>query len=191
MLILGIDPGLNATGYGIVAGGPEGLRAVAAGVIRPPHRQPLSRRLHQLYEALSRVIDANPPEVLVLESVFVHHQFLTTAALMAHARGVVCLLAAQRGLSLIEYLPTRIKKALTGHGQASKEQVAGAVGMWLGFDAGAWPSDTTDALGIAIAHAHIAQGMARNPQSVVRPHRSQPIRNRRLRALSQPIGSTR
>ena len=155
MVIMGIDPGLNATGYGVIATQPDRLQVVAAGVIRPSARQPLAKRVQHLYEALAHVIDAHQPTLAVLESLYTHHQYLTTAALMAHARGVACLASAQRGVEVVEYLPTRVKKALTGYGSASKEQVSRAVGMWLGVDAGEWSSDTTDALALAIAHAHI------------------------------------
>ena len=157
MIILGIDPGLNATGYGAIEARAERVQALAVGTIRPSPKQPLAHRLRELYDALAGVMDRTHPAVTVLEAVYTHHQFLTTAAMMAHARGAICLLGAQRGLPVVEYLPTRIKKALTGHGTASKEQVARAVGARLDCDVTAWPSDATDALALAIAHAHIAR----------------------------------
>lgn len=177
MVILGVDPGLNSTGYGAVEVRGDRLHAVAAGTIQPNNRAPLPARLQELYEALGGVIVRVRPMVMVLEAVYTHHQFVTTAAAIAHARGVICLLGAQRGLPLIEYLPTRIKKSLTGHGAASKEQVARAVGGWLDCDVTAWPSDATDALALAIAHAHIArtdavlQGRARQPRDTRRRRR--------------------
>lgn len=161
MTILGIDPGLNATGYGVIAASSDRLRLVAAGRVAPSSRRTLAQRLHQLYEGLHQVITAHQPRLVVLESLYTHHQYLTTAAMMAHARGIACLLSAQYGLPLIEYLPTRIKKALTGYGTASKEQVSRAVGMWLQVDASAWSLDATDALALAIAHAHIASASSR------------------------------
>ena len=160
MIILGIDPGLNATGYGAIEAQSERMQAVAAGTIRPSPRGSMGRRLTELYDALDRIIRRTQPAVAVLEAVFTHHAFLTTAAMMAHARGAICLLSEQRGVSLVEYLPTRVKKALTGYGQASKEQMARAVGSWLACDVDAWPSDATDALALAIAHAQIARADA-------------------------------
>ena len=157
MIILGIDPGLNATGYGVIQEEAQTLRVLAAGTIHPPASKPLGARLAHLYEELNHVIDAHHPTWLALESLFVHHAHLMTAALMAHARAVACLVAVQRGLTVSEYLPTRVKKALTGHGRASKEQVARAVGMWLGVREKSWSADATDALALAIAHAHIAK----------------------------------
>ena len=171
MTILGVDPGLNATGYGVITTQPTGLQVVAAGVIRPPARRPLAKRVQYLYEGLAQVIDAHQPALAVLESLYTHHRYLTTAALMAHARGIACLVSAQRGLEVVEYLPTRVKKALTGYGSASKEQVARAVAMWLGVDASGWASDTTDALALAIAHAHISKvARALHPTRGVRRH---------------------
>ena len=157
MRILGIDPGLNATGYGVIAADASGLQLLAAGVLRPSPSDPLPKRLLHLHLGLDRVIGAHKPELAVLESLFVHHQHLTTAALMAHARGVACLVNAEHGLAVIEYLPTRIKKAITGHGMASKDQMAKAVGLWLGVETGRWPSDTTDAIALAVAHAQISR----------------------------------
>ena len=156
MRILGIDPGLHATGFGVIDVSGSSLKLVDAGAIRPSPSQPLSKRLGQLHEGLKQVIESHRPQLMAVESVYTHHEFVTTAALMAHARGVICLLCDQHGLELTEYLPNRIKKALTGHGTASKEQVSRAVGMWLGLDTSSWASDVTDALALAIAHAHMA-----------------------------------
>ena len=157
MRILGIDPGLNATGYGLIDAIDGRPQLVTAGVIRPSARKALAQRILELHTALEQAINTYHPQLTVLEAVFTHHQYVTTAALMAHARGVACLVSAQHGLPVTEYLPTRIKKALTGYGTASKEQVARAVGMWLGGRDLSWSSDTTDALALAIAHAHISR----------------------------------
>ena len=157
MRILGIDPGLNATGYGVIETTGDRLQVVDAGTIRPSARQPLASRLLELASELARTIDAHQPNVVVLEALFIHHQYLTTAALMAHARGVACLISAQHRLPVAEYLPTRVKKALTGYGTASKEQVARAVETWLGVRQAEWSSDATDALALAIVHAHISR----------------------------------
>ena len=159
MRIMGIDPGLNATGYGVIADRPGRLQFIAAGVIRPPAKQPLADRLLHLYEALEQAIGTYQPTTIVLESLYTHHQYQTTATLMAHARGVACLLSAQRHLELVDYAPTRVKKALTGNGSASKEQVAHLVGVWLQHDDPTWSSDATDALALAIVHAHIRSGV--------------------------------
>jgi crossover junction endodeoxyribonuclease RuvC len=155
MVILGIDPGLNATGYGIMEAGPTQLRVISAGDIRPPRKWPLAQRLEFIHAALSRLISRYHPETVVLEKLFTHHHHVTTAALMAHARGVACLAVQEHGLPLAEYPPTQVKKSLTGNGSASKEQVARMVGQWLHYADASWSVDATDALALAIVHAHV------------------------------------
>ena len=167
MVILGVDPGLNATGYGIIDAVPAQLRVITAGDIRPPKRQPLTERLGFIHGALSKLISRFHAETLVLEKIFTHHNHVTTAALMAHARGVACLTAQEHGLPLAEYPPTQVKKSLTGNGAASKEQVARMVGQWLQATDPVWSVDATDALALAIIHAHILLQQRNLPAGVV------------------------
>ena len=155
MIILGVDPGLNATGYGILDAVAEELRVIAAGDIRPPARRPLEDRLGFIHEALSRLISRYHPETVVLEKLFTHHGHVTTAALMGHARGAACLAAHDCGLPLAEYPPTQVKKSLTGNGHASKQQVARMVAQWLRHTDSSWSADATDALALAIIHARL------------------------------------
>ena len=155
MIVLGVDPGLNATGYGLMQVEADQLSLITAGDIRPPKREPLAVRLQCIHDELSRLIAQHHPATMVLEMVFTHQSYVTTAALMAHARGVACLAAQQHGLTLAEYPPARVKKALTGNGNASKAQVARMVGQWLGRDDPSLSSDATDALALAIAHVHM------------------------------------
>ena len=155
MIILGVDPGLNATGYGVIEALPSASRVIAAGDIRPPRTQPLAERLGFIHVTLTRLISRYHPEIVVLEKIFTHHSHVTTAALMGHARGAACLAAQERGLPLAEYPPTQVKKSLTGNGHASKEQVARMVGRWLHFADPDWSVDATDALALAIVHAHM------------------------------------
>jgi crossover junction endodeoxyribonuclease RuvC len=155
MIVLGVDPGLNATGYGVMRAEADRLSLIAAGDIRPPRGKPLTNRLEFLHDELSRLIVRHHPATMVLEMVFTHHSYVATAALMAHARGVACLAAQQHGLAFAEYPPARVKKALTGNGNASKSQVARMVGQWLGCDDPSLSSDATDALALAIAHVHM------------------------------------
>ena len=167
MVILGVDPGLNATGYGLIDAAHPRLRVITAGDIRPPKQRPLSERLGVIHEELSRLITRFGAQTLVLEKIFTHHNHVTTAALMAHARGVACLAAQQHGLPLAEYPPTQVKKSLTGNGAASKDQVARMVGQWLGAVDPSWSIDATDALALAIIHAHIALQQRNLPAGVV------------------------
>lgn len=155
MIIMGIDPGLNATGYGIIDADARYLHVMMAGDIRPPKRQPLAQRLAFIHDALGERIDRFHPKVAVLEKIFTHHSYVTTASLMAHARGVVCLTVQELGVTLAEYPPTQVKKSLTGNGAASKEQVARMVAQWLRYSDPSWSRDATDALALAIIHARI------------------------------------
>ena len=154
MIILGIDPGLSATGYGFIEALADSLRVIAAGEIRAPRSHPLAQRLEFIHHTLARLITRYRPEIVVLEKIFTHHQHVTTAAMMGHARGVACLVAQEHGLPLEEHLPTHVKKSLTGSGSASKEQVARMVGQWLRCADPGWSVDATDALALAIVHAH-------------------------------------
>jgi crossover junction endodeoxyribonuclease RuvC len=155
MVILGIDPGLNATGYGAIAVEGRLASLITAGDIRPPRGRPLPERLHYLHAALAQILNSQHPDAVVLEMVYTHQSYVNTAALMAHARGVACLATQQQAIPLVEYPPARVKKALTGRGAASKDQVAQMVTQWLGVCDPAWSHDATDALALAIAHAHM------------------------------------
>jgi len=161
VVVLGIDPGLNATGYGLLEVTTTQMRMIAAGEIRPPRGAPLTNRLACLHQELSQLIARHRPATMVLETIFMHHRYPATAARMGHARGVMCLAAQEHGLSLVEHSPARVKKAVTGNGNASKAQVARMVGQWLGRDLLALSSDATDALALAIAHVHMASYNAR------------------------------
>ncbi len=167
MIILGVDPGLNATGYGIIETLPEHLRVITAGDIRPRGKDPLAQRLAFIHDALSELILRHHPDIAVLEKIFTHHHHVTTATLMGHTRGVACLAAQEHGLQLAEYPPTQVKQSLTGNGHASKEQVARMVGQWLGHADASWSVDATDALALAIVHAHMMEQRLHLPAGVV------------------------
>jgi len=165
MVILGIDPGLNSTGYGAIRADGRQLQCVTAGDIRPPRRGAMGERLDFLHQALTSLIAAQHPDTVVLEMVFTHQDYASTAALMAHARGMAVLAVQQQGIPLIEYPTARVKKAVTGRGAATKDQVARMVTQWIGASDPSWSSDATDALALAIAHAHMQQSpVARVPR---------------------------
>lgn len=155
MIILGVDPGLNATGYGAIEASGRRLEVLAAGDIRPPNTRPLAERLEVIHQALDELMGRWRPTTVVLETLYTHAHHLTTAAMMAHARGVACLAAEQRHIPVVEYSPNRVKQSVTGHGTASKDQVARMVKQWLGTAESSWSFDATDALALAIAHAQM------------------------------------
>ena len=154
MVIMGVDPGLNATGYGFLDTGGGRLCVLAAGDIRPPRARPLQERLGIIRDGLAALMSRYRPEAVALEQLFTHHAHVTTAALMGHARGAACLAVRDHGVPLAEYPPTHVKRALSGHGHASKEQVARMVGQWIGCTDPSWSVDATDALALAVVHAH-------------------------------------
>lgn len=152
MRILGIDPGLNTTGYGVleIAGGRPQL--VEAGVVRGKSRGSLTARVHEIYSGVSEVIESLGPGVLALEKLYAHYDRPTTAILMGHARGVICLAAAEANIDVVDYASTQVKKTLTGNGRAPKSQMQRAIQLELGLSALPEPADVADALAIAFCH---------------------------------------
>ena len=112
--ILGIDPGLNITGYGVVQASAGGLRLVEAGVVRGRTRGSLTARVQEIYDGVRDVIASLSPQVLALEELYSHYQRPKTAILMGHARGVICLAGAQAGIRVVHYPSTQIKRILRG-----------------------------------------------------------------------------
>lgn len=156
--ILGIDPGLNTTGYGVVAVDGLKIRLVEAGIIRSRARDSIEARLNEIYSGVTEVIDAHRPDLMSLEQLFSHYSRPRTAILMGHARGVICLAAAQAGVDVAHFEPTRVKKVMTGNGRAPKGQMQQAVKVHLGLTSIPEPADVADALAIAICGHHLGVG---------------------------------
>ncbi len=146
-----MDPGLEITGYGLIEarGGKPVL--LEAGTIRTRRTAPLPDRLKELHDGLLAVIDGFGPAMMGLEEIFSHYAHPATAIAMGHARGVLCLAAAERGVPVTALPATLVKKLVTGNGRAGKEQVAGMVRHLLGIREEVRPADVTDALAMAIA----------------------------------------
>jgi len=153
--ILGVDPGLNITGYGVVELGEGGPRLCEAGVIRGKTRGSLTRRLVEIHDGLAEVIAAFQPAAMALEELYSHYARPRTAILMGHARGVICLAAAQAGVPVVHYSATRIKKMLTGSGRAPKAQMQRAIQRELGLVELPEPPDVADALATALCHCYL------------------------------------
>jgi crossover junction endodeoxyribonuclease RuvC len=151
VLILGIDPGLNRCGWGMIASEGARLSYVACGVIKPPPQQQLATRLSCLFEELGAIIDAQRPHEAAVEETFVNSNARAALAL-GQARGVTLAAAARAGLQVAEYSPATIKKAVVGSGGADKAQIAFMVRRLLPT-AGAVTADAADALGVALCHA--------------------------------------
>ena len=151
MLILGVDPGLNRCGWGLVVSEGSRLSHVAHGVIKPAPTQQLASRLHDVFEGLSEVIERYQPHEAAVEETFVNSN-ARAALVLGQARGVALAAAARRGLVVAEYAPATIKKAVVGSGAADKTQIAFMVQRLLPT-AGAVSADAADALGVALCHA--------------------------------------
>jgi crossover junction endodeoxyribonuclease RuvC len=155
MRILGIDPGLNITGYGCVDL-PDGSlepTLVEAGVFRLDSGEPMAHRLNQLHDDLGELLDELQPQRMVVEKLFSHYRHVRTAILMGHARGVVLLAGQSRGIELDELGATEVKKAVTGGGHASKQQMQHAIMAQCGLAALPEPPDVADAIAIALCAA--------------------------------------
>lgn len=150
--VLGLDPGLRNTGWGVIDTDGNRLRAVADGVVHSDAGRPLSERLNQLFEGIAEVIATWEPDEAAIEETFVNKNPHSTLKL-GQARGVVMLAPARSGLAVAEYAPTVIKKAVVGTGTAAKDQVGLMIRTLLpGCLAGS--ADAADALAVAICHAH-------------------------------------
>ena len=153
--ILGVDPGLRITGYGAIEFGSGQPRLLEAGVIAPPVGAPLEERLGELYREMCAVIAATAPTVMVVEELFTAYRNPTTAVLMGHARGVICLAAASHGVGVRHLVHSLVKRALVGSGGARKEQVNRMVVQQLRLATRPEPDDVSDALALALALANI------------------------------------
>ncbi|MBY0562992.1 MAG: crossover junction endodeoxyribonuclease RuvC [Hyphomonadaceae bacterium] len=151
VLILGVDPGLNRCGWGLIASDGARLSHVLHGVIAPPPRQQLASRLHDVFAGLCEVIERHQPDEAAVEETFVNANARAALAL-GQARGVALAAAARAGLEVAEYAPATIKKAVVGAGGADKAQIAFMVRRLLPT-AGDVNADAADALGVAICHA--------------------------------------
>ncbi|MDP1560820.1 MAG: crossover junction endodeoxyribonuclease RuvC [Pirellulaceae bacterium] len=182
--IIGIDPGLRVTGYGVLEwqapnqpssnlagstplGNSAGrqspplalgratrnqVRIVEAGVIRVAAGQNMELRLQELKKSLDEILVECQPTVMALEQLYAHYERTQPAILMGHARGVIMLAAAERGIPVTSYSATSVKKTISGHGRAPKEQMQAAVCHHLGLKQAPEPHDVADALAIALCH---------------------------------------
>jgi len=161
MKVLGVDPGLNITGYGLVDASSDSPRLIEAGVIRSKPSKPLEMRLLELYNGIEDIINEFRPDVLSVEELYSHYKHPRTAVIMGHARGVFFLVAGKAHIPVFSYSATRIKKSLTGTGHASKEQIARMIKATLNCPDLNVVSDVTDAIAAALCHINaISHGKA-------------------------------
>jgi crossover junction endodeoxyribonuclease RuvC len=150
MKILGIDPGLRLTGYGVIAYHPLKPGLIDGGVIRLNEKTPVAQRLLELDKELDAILAEHQPDVCAVEQLYAHYAHPRTAILMGHARGVILLAAARRGVRVEQYPANRIKQSVTGHGHASKAQIQRAIQSIWNLKDPPEPPDVADALAIAL-----------------------------------------
>ncbi len=152
--ILGIDPGLGITGYGVVEyAGPHPVLC-EAGIIRTAddNASDMAEKVLSVYKGVAEVIAQFAPEAMAVEQLYAHYDHPRTAILMGHARGVIFLAAAQAGIPVVSYASTQVKKLVTGNGRASKEQVQRTIQQEFGMAQLPEPPDVADALAVALCH---------------------------------------
>jgi crossover junction endodeoxyribonuclease RuvC len=152
---MGVDPGLAATGYGVIAGATASPSIIEAGVVRSREKDPIEKRLLEIHRGISEVVSEFSPDVVVIEELYSKYAHPRTAILMGHARGIICVAAAEQGIPVVSYAATRIKNSLTGHGRASKEQMQRMVQHAFGLSRAPHPADVADALAIALCHHNV------------------------------------
>jgi crossover junction endodeoxyribonuclease RuvC len=152
LIVLGVDPGSQRTGYGVVETDGRRHRLVEMGALAPGQRLALPEKLRHIHDGVTALIARLRPDVLAVEDVF-HAANTRTALVLGHVRGVVLLAGSSAGLAVHEYPPATVKQQVTGFGRAEKGQVAFMVTRMLSLGADAEPGDATDALAVALCFA--------------------------------------
>ena len=155
--VLGIDPALRVTGYGAIERVGERIALIEAGIVAPSVDRPLEERLRELHAGIADIILQTRPDVIVIEELYSTYKNPTTAILMGHARGVMCLAGAQARLPVFTLGHSYVKRALIGSGSARKEQVNAMVTRLLRLRVAPKPNDVSDALAIALAYLNSSE----------------------------------
>jgi crossover junction endodeoxyribonuclease RuvC len=158
MRILGVDPGLLRTGYGVIEALGQRVSLMEGGIIQGgPSSVAMEERLSTLYDGLREVLAEYTPQAMAIEELYSHYAHPTTSVIMGHARGVLCLAAAQAGIPVFNYASTRVKHSLAGSGRAPKEQVQRAIQARLRLSQLPEPNDVADALALALCHWQVSK----------------------------------
>lgn len=158
--VMGIDPGTQATGFGVIEAAERLLTPIAWGVVRSPPRAPLAERLKAMSDGLREAIATYRPAIVAVEDTF-YARNVKVALTLGQARGVALVAAADAGLEIVTYSARTIKQAVSGYGAASKDQVQAMVAHLLGLEEPPRPPDAADALAVAICHCHTSTMQAR------------------------------
>ncbi|HMQ03760.1 MAG TPA: crossover junction endodeoxyribonuclease RuvC [Pyrinomonadaceae bacterium] len=160
MRVLGIDPGSETLGWGVVEGKGSKYSLVEFGIVRSNTKISFSKRLANIFSSVEELVEKTRPSVLAIEEGF-YSVNVNVAMKLGQVRGVMLLLAEQKGLAIAEYAPRLVKKTVVGYGSAEKHQVGEMVRILLGMSSVPTPHDAADALAVAICHFHHAGGTAR------------------------------
>jgi len=152
MRIIGIDPGIGRTGWGIIEVQNQKFKTLDYGCIETPANSPTPNRLSQIYNQLTSILKEHSPQALAIEELFFNTN-AKTALIVGQARGVILLAAAQKNIPIAIYTPLQVKIAITGYGRADKSQIGQMVKVLLKLTSIPKPDDTSDALAIALTHA--------------------------------------
>ncbi len=152
MLVLGVDPGLATTGYGLIRCRSGRSQLVEGGVIHSQDSDPMEKRVGAIFSGMMEILNAFNPDLLSMEDIYSHYNHPKTAIIMAHARGAVLAAADQKKVPVKSYPATTVKSSITGNGRAGKEQVQRMVINMLGLSAPMEPYDISDALAAALCH---------------------------------------
>jgi crossover junction endodeoxyribonuclease RuvC len=155
--IFGIDPGSQRTGYGCIDTDGSRHRLVACGSIAAPAHTPFPDRLLAIHAGLAALLAEHRPDCVAIENIF-HAKNVRSALKLGHARGVALLAASQAGMTVVEYSPAEVKRAVVGFGRAEKQQVGRMITLLLGLQVMPTPHDAADALAVAICHVHSGRG---------------------------------
>lgn len=153
MIIMGIDPGLAITGFGLIHFEKNHFQVIQYGVIRTESKETLPNRLVQIHQGIQTLIDRYQPQAVAVEELFFNTN-AKSALLVGQARGVVVVTVAAAGLPVYEYTPLQVKQGIAGYGRAEKQQVQHMVKTLLNLKEIPRPDDAADALAIAVCHAH-------------------------------------
>jgi crossover junction endodeoxyribonuclease RuvC len=151
---LGVDPGLNRTGYALLERTAKGPVLREGGIVRSARSDSLAQRVLEIGRGIREMIEEYQPQLMAVEQVFSFGKNPKTALLMAHARGAILMVAAEQQIPVLHYTPTHIKKLLTGSGKASKEQIQFAIRNELGLEKILEPNDVADASAVALCLYH-------------------------------------
>ena len=150
MLVLGVDPGSRVTGYGLVEKKDRQLVCLHSGTVAPPAHLPFYERIHEIFRAMTGIMERFGPGEMAVEDIFFHKN-LQSALKIGHARGAVLIAAVRCGIRIFEYSPLEIKKSVVGYGRATKEQVRAMIQIMLKLK-NPPPLDASDALAAAVCH---------------------------------------